>query len=170
MGGRSHGDPLEIETGLLRMQLDRATGDVTGAVKSGPFAGRDLSSLGHDDLIDLLGQAAADDPQSASLSRPISTAAFPTGARRRPARRWGGTGGGAGTGGGGSAQGSDGMDEDEALQILGLERGAAPEDIRKAHRRLMAKLHPDSGGSNFLAMQINRAKDLLLAKVGAKRR
>jgi DnaJ-domain-containing protein 1 len=68
------------------------------------------------------------------------------------------------------SSGSDDMDEAEALQVLGLERGAAPEEIKQAHRRLMAKLHPDSGGSNFLAVQINRAKDILLGKVGSKRR
>jgi curved DNA-binding protein CbpA len=62
------------------------------------------------------------------------------------------------------------MDESEALEVLGLERGAAPEEIKQAHRRLMAKLHPDSGGTTFLAMQINRAKDILLGKVGSKRR
>ncbi len=62
------------------------------------------------------------------------------------------------------------MDEHEALQILGLERGASADAIKKAHRRLMTKLHPDSGGSNFLATQINQAKDLLLGKASAKRR
>lgn len=54
------------------------------------------------------------------------------------------------------------MSRKEALNVLGLREGAARDKIREAHRRLMRNNHPDTGGSAYLAMKVNEAKDVLL--------
>ena len=54
------------------------------------------------------------------------------------------------------------MTAEEALRILGLKPGASADEIKAAHHRLMLKIHPDQVGSDALAAQVNRAKDVLL--------
>jgi len=54
------------------------------------------------------------------------------------------------------------MSQEEAYQILGLQPGAKSEEIIRAHRTLMKRIHPDQGGTNYLAARVNEAKDTLL--------
>lgn len=56
------------------------------------------------------------------------------------------------------------VDEEEAWKMLGLNPEASREDIIKAHKRLIQKLHPDRGGNDYLAAKLNAARDLLLDK------
>jgi DnaJ domain len=83
--------------------------------------------------------------------------------RRYP--RWGEHGGGdAATGQRREPVPTGKMTEQEAHQILGLYPGASAEDVTRAHRALIKKLHPDQGGSTYLAARVNEAKDVLLRR------
>jgi curved DNA-binding protein CbpA len=54
------------------------------------------------------------------------------------------------------------MSREDAYRVLGLKPGASEAAIKEAYHRLIASVHPDRGGSSFLAAQVNRAKDVLL--------
>jgi DnaJ-domain-containing protein 1 len=69
----------------------------------------------------------------------------------------------AGRGRSGIASGGE-MTKEEAYQILGLQPGAGADDVTRAHRAFMKKLHPDQGGSTYLAARVNQAKDVLLRR------
>ena len=146
----------EVNTDSLRMELDHATGELEGEVLRGPFAGRSLDSLGLRELLDLLAVCQREDPRSVALLETYLD-------RRQPDWRAHVAGEQAqGTHHAAAADGS--MDEATACSILGLAPGASADDIKAAHRRLMTKLHPDHGGSDYLAAQLNQAKDFLLGR------
>jgi DnaJ domain len=133
-----------IETPWLRMTLDRRSGALDGEVLTGTFAGAPLGRLSLDQLRTLLAECAAADEQSVRLLETYLDRTHPRWRDQAPP----------------PARGR--MSRAEALEILGLAEGAEPDEIRDAHRRLMMKLHPDHGGSDYLAQQINLARDLLL--------
>ncbi len=58
------------------------------------------------------------------------------------------------------------MPQEEALAILGLEQGATEREISEAHRRIAQAIHPDGGGSRYLAIKVDRAKESLLRTAG----
>lgn len=137
-----------VTTALLSMQLDQQTGAITGRVLRGPYAGRRIEDLDQAELLTLWRQCVAEDEAGARLLETYLD-------RLRPDWRQAASGGAPGAPG-------DVMTREQAYAILDLAPGASDDEVKEAHRRLMMKLHPDHGGSTFLAAQINRAKELLL--------
>src|SRR5499427_7238184 len=148
-----------VATAFLRMTLDHDTGAMEGTILRGRFAGMRLDELGPADLLALLRECRAEDEEGARLLEAYLD-------RVRPDWRdelAGAGSGAAGAGGtGGARPGGGDVTVEEAYAILGLSPGADAEAIKEAHRRLMIKLHPDHGGSDYLATKINRARDVLL--------
>ena len=141
----------EVSSGELRMTLDHASGDMDGEVLAGAFQGRTLSALALAELRALRAELTEQD------SLRLLDAYLD---RRHPgwADAEGAHDGAAG------AHHDGAMTETRALEVLGLEPGAAEQDVIAAHRRLMQKLHPDRGGTSFLAAQLNEAKRVLLGR------
>ena len=149
---KSDGQTSRVATSHLEVELDHDTGEIRGRVLKGVFAGRELESLAPAEMAHLWQDCRFADPQSAQILEAFLDRAHPTW-REDLARA------------DGESAGSDGpMTRAHALDILGLEEGASDEDIRRAHRDLMMRMHPDRGGSTYLAAKINEAKDVLLGK------
>lgn len=149
--GPSGGQTSRIVTDHLEMELDHDTGAMRGRVLRGVFAGRPIERLAPAELALLWRDCQFTDPKSAQLIEAWLDRTHPTW-REDMARAE-------------SEPGAGGvMTREEAYEILGLGPGAAPEDIRRAHRDLMKRMHPDAGGSSYLASKINEAKDVLLGK------
>ena len=146
-----HGDITTTETRYLRMELRQTTGEISGRVLQGAFAGHDLGSLTLPELARLRQECSGVDPDSVALIEAYLERLHGPGWQAKVNA----SDNGAGTH---SAR----MSRDEAYEILGLATGATREAIIQAHRRLMQRVHPDRGGSDYLASQINRAKDTLL--------
>lgn len=156
-GGGPAGKTSDIATDILTMQLDHRTGELDGDVLQGKFAGRSLASLGLQDLFDLLMECQRDDPRAVPLLETYLDRRYPDwrsqAGEETHSRNQGRDEASGGT-----------MDEATARRILDVSPNASAEEIRAAHRRLMNKLHPDHGGSSYLAAQLNQAKDLLLGR------
>lgn len=154
--GPQPGQSSDVETRYLRMSLDHDTGELEGTVLDGQFSGRRLRELDQEQQFALLQECRVNDEQSAQILESYFDRIY------GPDWRMAGAGGGDSGGNSGASAGPGTMSPDEAYSILGLAKGATTEEIKEAHRRLMVKLHPDQGGSTYLAAKINQAKDLLL--------
>ncbi|MEQ9546934.1 MAG: molecular chaperone DnaJ [Marinobacter sp.] len=153
------GNQSHVSSDILEMSLDHDSGTMSGKILKGPMAGRELADLGENEFIELLRYCREHDEDSARLLETYLDRRF--GDSWRADDPAGAGDGEAGDRGNGSNAGGP-LTESEALDILGLEPGASREEIIQAHRRMMQKVHPDHGGSNYLAARINEAKECLL--------
>jgi hypothetical protein len=154
-GGRRRTGVSRVRSALIEMELDHSTGAINGTVLAGQSAGRRLDELDEAGIASLVEECRRADPDGLRLLEAYLNRRFPgwrEHAQRNDDPR-------------SRAQAQPGaMTEQEAYQILGLEPGASAEDVRRAHRTLMKKLHPDQGGTTYLAARVNEAKEILLSR------
>lgn len=138
-----------VETALLRMEMDHDSGALEGEILQGDFKGWRLTNMDRQQLEEFFAYCSSEDADSLQMLDSYLQQRFPgeafAGQRQQSD---------PGT--------SNAMGRNEALAVLGLNDDATEEDITNAHRKLIQKLHPDRGGNDYLAAQINRAKDILL--------
>lgn len=150
---RTPGSVSRVRSAMIEAELDHDSGRMSGTVLAGAFAGRSLDDLTPGELLQLLAECAGADPDGVRLLEGYLDRRSPGWREHAEAH--------------GDARASGRVDpaamtEEEAYEILGLQRGADRDAVRRAHRALMKKFHPDQGGTTYLAARINAAKDLLL--------
>jgi hypothetical protein len=150
---KSSGQVSRVRTAFLEMELDHDSSAMRGRVLAGRRTGASLDALDLPALLSLLDEIDNDsrDLLAAYLDRREPSwrehAQHDAAADDRP-----------------RAAPSGKMTEEEAYQILGVQPGASADEISRSHRSLMKKLHPDQGGSTYLAARVNAAKDVLLRR------
>ncbi len=154
--GAAPGRVTTARSAMIEMRLDHDSGVMTGAVLAGAYAGRAVEALSRPELLALRDELSRDDPDGVNLLEAYLDRRFAgwreTDEGQRQRR--------------GSAGAAGAMTRREAYEILGLQAGASAEEIIRAHRTLMKKLHPDRGGSTALAARVNQAKDVLMQRQG----
>ncbi len=143
------GQTSTVETALLRMQLDHDSGALQGEILKGAFQGWRLADMDRSQLEQFFAFCRSEDADSLQLLDSYLHQRFPGEAAFGKQQQ-------------ASSGSTHSMGRSEALAVLGLQDGASEEEIIAAHRKLIQKLHPDRGGNDYLAAQVNLAKDLLL--------
>jgi len=161
--GSGGGSVSSIDTPYLHMSLDHESGAMNGSVIQGTYAGRELAGMSQDEVMDLYATCLTADAESARLLETYLDRAYGPGWRQDYGHP-GNSDGAAGDDARNTSSQRNTMSRDEAFEVLGLEPGASDDAIRQAHRELLKKLHPDHGGSKYLASQINQAKDVLIQR------
>jgi hypothetical protein len=148
---KSGGQTSRVRSAYFEMELDHDSGAMRGRILAGRHQGAELERL---DVKALAGLLSEVDEESRALLVAYLDRRDPGWSEHAQSDAAAGR----------RASSSGKMSEEEAYQILGLQAGASTDDISRAHRTLMKKLHPDQGGSTFLAARINEAKETLLRR------
>ncbi len=148
---KSTGQVSRVRSAFIEMELDHDTGAMRGTILKGKYEGVPLDALDIATLAALAGEI--DDESRALLAAYLD--------RREPG--WREDAQADATAGPGRPRSAK-MTEQEAYEILGLQPGASAQEVGRAHRALMKKLHPDQGGSTYLAARVNEAKEVLLRR------
>ena len=138
------GQTSALDTRFFAMTLEHDSGAMNGMILEGQFTGQQLSQLDVKQLQLLLGECRVDN-DSVNVLTAYLDRHYPDWHAHFEAPTT-----------------TAAMDTAQAYEILGLQPGATREMVINAHRKLMQKFHPDRGGPNYLATQINLAKDLLM--------
>jgi len=144
-----------MQSRFIRLQINVITGELQGEVLEGEYKGQTLKMLSPEALLLLLDECGQHDAQSAALLIAYLDANQPGWSNSK-------------TEGNADAfrqpESDSIMSVQQARNILGVPENANKKEVTAAHKRLMQKMHPDRGGSEYLAQQINRARDILLKK------
>jgi len=155
-GGRTQKSPGQVSrvrSAFLEMELDHDSGAMRGRILAGKHEGVTLDAL---DVATLVGLLPDIDQESHALLAAYLDRRVPGWREHAQAN--------TATGQGSAPHTTGPMTQQEAYQVLGLQPGANDAEISRAHRTLMKKLHPDQGGSTYLAARVNEAKDILLRR------
>lgn len=152
----AEGATSKVRSHYFEMVLDHDNGDIAGRILAGQFRGQDLWDFGQEETGQILAEVSHDADSLSLLEAWLD------------ANRYGwreyfeGTTGEQSTHEGPTT--SRKLDEQQARDILGVGPDATDEEIKAAYHRLLKAVHPDQGGSNYLAARINEAKDFLLKR------
>ena len=153
--GPAVGNSSTVETPFVRMTLDHDTGRMTGTVLQGRFAGMRVDELGRVELLALLRECRTVDEEGARLVEAYLDRTDPD---------WRADLHGAQAGGSRPRSHDLRCHRRRGLCDPRAAPGADEEAIKAAHHRLMKQLHPDHGGTDYLAAKLNRARDVLLRR------
>jgi hypothetical protein len=145
--GRFKTSPSQFRTQFLVISMNFTTGSVEGEIISGDYNGKKLSELSQDELKQLSQQYKTVDKESYVL---LQAYLIRSGSNNDQAYQQY------------NPDNFNELTESEAFEILGLPNTATKDEVVKAHKRLMQRMHPDRGGSDYLAAKINAAKDQLV--------
>ncbi len=142
----------KIDTVTLSMSLNHTTGEIEGYIKSGRFKGKNLENLSIEELLLLREECLNSDKDALKLLEAYldRTTNFDWKKNTNDYDN--------------NEYSYDNMSIKEAYEVLGLDENADKEKIKQTYQSLISKLHPDKGGSDYLASKLNQAKDILINK------